>query len=120
MGRRYKIVISLIIILLIGSLIYYSINRPTEELTLSEKETLAKCLTQKGIFLYSTINCPNCEVQKEEFGKAIKEIVYINCFIEEAKCAKYSEQKVYPFWGMDEIAIIGPIPLDKLKERTSC
>lgn len=120
MKRGYIITISLIILISIGSLIYYSITRPTPDLTASEKEILAKCLTQKGIYLYGTINCPNCDVQKEKFGEAIKDIVYINCFVQKENCTKYSEQKIYPYWGMDETVIVGPIPLDKLKEKTNC
>jgi hypothetical protein len=120
MEKKYKIIIGVISLLLISSLVYYSISKPKNELTSAEKENLARCLTQKGIYLYGTINCPNCEVQKEKFGEAVKDIIYINCFIEEAKCEKYAEQKIYPFWGMDEITIVGPIPLDKLKEKTDC
>lgn len=111
---------SIIALVLIGVLVYYSITRPNLELTLAEKEALAKCLTQKEIYLYGSINCPNCDVQKDAFGEAAQHITYINCYIEEAKCTKYKEQKVYPYWGMNETVIIGPIPLDKLKEKTSC
>ncbi len=120
MERKYTIILSIIAIALISSLIFYSISKPKTELTLKDKEDLAKCLTQKGILLYGTINCPNCEVQKEEFDEAAQYLSYVNCYIEEEKCAKYSKQKVYPFWGMDETAIVGPIPLDKLKEKTNC
>ncbi|MEI7718711.1 MAG: hypothetical protein WCI72_02495 [archaeon] len=120
MEKKYVITISVIVILLLASLIYYSISRPTPEFTAAEKESLAKCLTQKGIYLYGTINCPNCEVQKKEFEEAVTEIVYVNCFIETKRCGKYSEQKVYPFWGMNTTTIVGPVPLAKLKEKTSC
>ena len=120
MKRRNVLIISFVVIVLIGILIYYSITRQTHELTLEEKEALAKCLTEKEIYLYGSVNCPNCEVQKEEFGEAVKYITYINCFIEEDKCVKYKEEKVYPFWGMGDEVIIGPIQLHKLKEKTSC
>lgn len=119
MGKKYVIVFSLIALIIAGS-IYYSIARQKADMTESEKELLAKCLTQKGIYLYGTINCPNCEVQKEKFGEAVKDIKYINCFIEEEICKIYSAQKIYPYWGMNGTAIVGPIPLDKLKERTNC
>ncbi len=120
MERKYWIIISVIILLLAGSLIYYSISKPQSEMTLAQKEALAKCLTQKGIYLYGTINCPNCEVQKEKFGEAVKEIVYINCFEQKSNCTRYEKQKIYPFWGMEDTVIVGPIPLDKLKEKTNC
>ena len=120
MEKKYVILISILAILLIVSVVYYSISRPATDLTATEKESLAKCLTQKGIYLYGTINCPNCEVQKEKFGEAVKDIIYISCYTNKTKCEKYSTQKVYPYWGMNSTIIVGPIPLLKLKEKTNC
>lgn len=118
--KKKSILIYTGIVLTLSLLVYFSIKHPSEDFSEKEKEKLAKCLTEKEIYLYGSVNCPNCEIQKEKFGSAVEFITYINCYFERDLCSRYSDKKTYPFWGMGDSIIKGPIPLKKLKEKTGC
>ena len=46
---------------------------------MSFEETLAKCLTDKGIKMYGSEYCGHCTAQKEAFGDAFQYIDYVEC-----------------------------------------
>ena len=117
MEKRYKAMIWVVIILAAAFLIYYSINRPVSDLNPGAKEALAKCLTEKGIYLHGAYNCPGCEAQKEMFGEAVSFVIYINCDNEPAKCIK---GLALPYWNTGDKTIRGPAPLAFLKDKTGC
>jgi len=108
-----------VIILAVAFLIYYSITRPSvSEIKLGTEDALAKCLTEKGIYLHGAYNCHGCEVQKEMFGSAVSFLVYINCDIEPTKCIT---GLALPYWNMDNNKTIkGPAPLNFLKDKAGC
>lgn len=108
----------IVVLIVVVGAVYYSIARPKSDLNPKEKESLAKCLTEKEIYLFGAFNCPNCGVQKEMFGEAVEFIVYINCDLEPDKCD--INENTYPYWKMDDNILRGPVPLKFLKDRTGC
>ena len=107
----------IILIALVG-LVYYSIARQKSDFSPAEKEILAKCLTEKNIYLYGALNCPNCGVQKEMFGDAVEFVTYINCDLTPDKCDV--NENSYPYWKIEDSTLRGPVPLKILKERAGC
>ena len=67
-------------------------TQPTEEKTEGEEkfseeqlETLAKCLSEKGVKFYGASGCGYCKKQKEVFGEAAQYLPYIECVDEETR-----------------------------------
>ena len=67
-------------------------TQPTEEKTEGEEkfseeqlETLAKCLSEKGVKFYGASGCGYCKKQKEVFGEAAQYLPYIECIDEETR-----------------------------------
>lgn len=118
MEVKYRVIIWVIAIIILVGLVSYSIARPKSDLNSVEKEALAKCLTEKKIYLYGAFNCPNCAVQKEMFDSAVEFITYINCDLEPDKCD--INENAYPYWKIGEMTVKGPVPLKFLKEKSSC
>ena len=84
-------------------------TQPTEEKTEGEEkfseeqlETLAKCLSEKGVKFYGASGCGYCKKQKEVFGEAAQYLPYIECVDEETRkmtsqCQEAGIQS-YPTW----------------------
>ena len=121
MERRYKVLIWVIVLIALFSLIYYSITRPIKDMSSVEKDSLAKCITSKGISLYGAPNCPNCVIQKEMFNESIQFINYIDCDKQKDGC-RYNDGKrpPIPFWKINETIVHGPVPLKFLKITFGC
>ena len=117
MEKKYKLIIWVVIFLAVVFLIYYSITRPVSDLNSGATEALAKCLTEKGVYLHGAINCTGCEVQKQMFGDAASFLVYINCDTEPSKCIK---GVALPYWNVGNATIRGPAPLAFLKDKFGC
>lgn len=50
-----------------------------KEFSEEELESLAKCLTEKGVKFYGASWCSWCNKQKEDFGRAAQYLPYIEC-----------------------------------------
>jgi len=53
---------------------------------LLQAQSLALCLTQKGVIMYGTERCPHCQNQKKLFGDAFSSIHYVDCDLSPAQC----------------------------------
>lgn len=49
-------------------------------------QSLALCLTQKGVIMYGTERCPHCQNQKKLFGDAFGSIHYVDCDLSPWQC----------------------------------
>lgn len=112
MKKKYKGLITLIIILAITAIIYFSSNKQQEEIS----ETLAKCIGEKSI-LYVQLGCSHCKVQEEMFGSQIKYLNVIDCFYFPEKCEGITAT---PTWVINEEKYIGKKSIEELKELTGC
>ncbi len=85
-------------------------------------ETLAKCLTEKGVKFYGTSGCSYCKKQKEMFGEAAQYLPYIECADEETRhICEEAEIGPVPTWDFaDGTRVSGLQSLEKLIELSGC
>ncbi len=88
-------------------------------------DEFAQCLTDKGAKFYGAFWCPHCQKQKGMFGKAAKNLPYVECSTPDGQSqlpiCKDAGVKGYPFWIFaDGETIEGEVRLDTLAEKTSC
>lgn len=80
----------------------------------------AQCLTNKGLVMYGTDWCPNCQNQKKMFKKAFEFIDYVNCDFNKTLC-KQKQVNGYPaFWVGDEKWEAGVKSFAEFSEKTGC
>jgi hypothetical protein len=83
-------------------------------------DDFAKCLTENGAEIYGSKDCPHCQTQKAMFGESIKFINYIECTINQQKCAE-EEIKYLPTWKFEDGTVTtGVKSFDYLADKTGC
>ncbi len=85
-----------------------------------EYDSLAKCITAKGISMAGTETCPHCKEQKKTLGTSFEYIDYHNCDVEPNWC---NSKKVmyYPSWILANGKVVsGTQSIEQLKELTGC
>lgn len=106
-------------------------------------DKLANCLADKGVKLYGTYWCHNCQGQKDKFGASMNILVERDVYVEcDPKCTADKDGNVpkmcknakadpelclqkkieyYPTWEfMDKSVEIGVHELWELSEKTGC
>ena len=93
---------------------------------------LAQCLTNKGVKLYGTWWCHNCDNQKKLFGKAFQYIDYTECdeggYEADPEACRRAGIRAYPSWvfpGLGEepgtpLIITGTRSLEFIAETADC
>jgi hypothetical protein len=94
MEKKFKIVgiVGLIIVTMFIGWVFISLN--TFQV---DYNTLADCLTKKGVIMVGTDTCPACKNQKTLFGDAFEKINYKNCDIDGDWCSSMEIQSI-PTW----------------------
>src|SRR3989344_2569098 len=106
-------------LVLLGWLLYLVLFAP------GKYDTLANCLTEKGVTFYGAFWCPHCQEQKSIFGKSQKLLPYVECSTPDGKAQTpiCVEKKIdgYPTWefadGSRIIAVVNP---EVLAEKAGC
>ena len=114
MKRNKPIYVTLIFIIAVLILAYFSIQNRTKNQNVSEQ--VAKCIGQKAT-LYTQLGCTHCKTQEDIFGDNLKYIKIIDCFYERAKCENITAT---PTWEIDSKKIIGVKTIKQLRELTKC
>lgn len=86
---------------------------------LSARAQFAECLSGKGVTMYGTDTCPNCQIQKGMFEQDFERINYINCFIHQDQCNEKGIQG-YPTWMYNGQSLMGVQPFKVLAALSSC
>ena len=123
MNRRILIIGIFVIVLLFVSACSGS------PYTKEQRDSLALCLSEKGVKEYGAFWCPNCAKQKKLFGDSFDIImdkgVYVECDPRgdnsmSELCIEKDVQK-YPTWEFPDGKIfVGVIPLDEFVQFTEC
>lgn len=92
---------------------------------ISDMDTVARCLTDKGVTFYGAYWCPHCADQKKQFGDAMKNITYVECDPEgeNAQAERCLEENItsYPTWIFpDGERLVGARSPDVLAEKAGC
>ncbi|MBD3312573.1 hypothetical protein GF352_03935 [archaeon] len=109
--KTYSILLVIIIIVILTS--YYAI---LSQLSFSQYDDFAKCLTNEGFIMAGTDWCSSCRAQKTRFGSSFKYINYKNCDDNELWCRSNKIQS-YPTWILpNNNKMVGVKPLASLSE----
>ncbi len=88
-------------------------------------DNFAKCLTEKNISFYGSVNCPHCYEQKEMFGDSFQYVTYVECsdpsgYGQTKECQDAGIQ-YYPSWGFPDGSFkIGKLSYDELELYSGC
>ena len=85
----------------------------------NKEETLAKCLTEKGMAMYGAEWCSHCKTQKERFGDAFQYVDYTECPDNTEKCTAEGIQG-FPSWKFNGEIYPGARDLTELASITGC
>lgn len=87
--------------------------------SLLQAQSLALCLTQKGVIMYGTEWCPHCQNQKKLFGTAFASIHYVDCDANPDQCTAANIQG-YPTRVGLWISSPGQQALSDIAETFAC
>ncbi len=111
------------VVLVIGGLIYLSKRESGKP---GQYDTLAQCLTEKGVKFYGASWCPHCAQQKALFGSSMKHITYVECALpgnQRGQAQACDEAKIegYPTWVFpDNTRLNGEQQPKALAEKAGC
>jgi thiol-disulfide isomerase/thioredoxin len=126
MNTNVKIFISVIILLVVGTIITVIVRNGEVSSTEPGKyDSFATCLKEKGATFYGAFWCPHCQDQKKSFGKSAKLLPYVECSTADGngqtQICLDKNITGYPTWEFaDGSRLNGEIPLEQLAEKTSC
>jgi hypothetical protein len=88
-------------------------------------DDFAKCVTDNGATFYGTYWCPQCDRQRELFGRSDHYLNYVECAYRDSdetkRECKRAGIKSYPTWEFgDGSRVAGFQSLRKLADRTGC
>ncbi len=89
-----------------------------------KKDTLAKCLTEKGAKMYGADWCSHCKNQKNEFGSSFQYVDYVECDPSgpnaNPEACKVTGVEGYPTWIIDGVKYPGEQQLSTLAKISGC
>ena len=109
-----------ILLIVIAAAIILNVNDSPTGAVISETESLAKCLTEKGATMYGAEWCGHCQNQKEMFGDDFKYINYVDCEENREQCSRECPKCGYPTWIINNKQYPGEKSLSELKSLTNC
>ena len=126
MKTVYTFVILIIVVLGgIVALRYYSETPGANDPELAQKFSFAQCLEDSGAVFYGASWCNHCLNQKRKFGRAEKELPYVECSTPDRSgrtqiCIDEGIE-TYPTWRFsDGSELTGVQELVALAEKTGC
>lgn len=126
MDKNIKIFISIIILLVLGTIATVLLR--TGDVIPSgpgKYDAFATCLKDEGAVFYGAFWCSHCQATKKLFGSSQKLLPYVECSTADGRgqvqiCA---DKKItgYPTWEFaDGSRLEGEVTLEQLSEKTSC
>jgi|SRR3989338_5425169 len=114
-GKYKKMIIWVVAILILAVVINFAMQGNFS----SKYDGFASCMTEKGVIMYGTDWCPNCQNQKQMFGKSFEKINYVNCDRAQKICTQMNIEG-YPTWVIGEERLRGTQSLEKLASVSGC
>jgi len=114
--KKGYIVILLIAIVLFG-IGYYNYQKP------GKYDTLAKCISEKGVKFYGSFQCSHCADQKRIIGKSMEYINYIECGPLSGPLTKICQEegiRSYPKWEFNGEKISKVLTIEELSSMSGC
>lgn len=113
-----KIFYILLAAALVATLIFVFWPKTTAS-QVAPRTAFAECLASKGVVMYGSDTCDNCQLQKGMFEEDFQKINYVNCDIHQDVCNKMGIQG-YPTWDYNGQRLVGLQVFQKLAALTSC
>lgn len=125
MNNSMKIFVSIIILLILGTIALVFLQSNTMPSGPGKYDEFATCLKDKGAVFYGAFWCPHCQSQKKLFGSSQKLLPYVECSTADASAQTQAciDKNItgYPTWEFaDGARLNGEIPLAQLAEKTAC
>lgn len=114
--------IVVIALVFIGGLIFTVQNNDKDEnavVDVAAVDSLAQCITEKGMKMYGASWCPHCKNQKAMFGTSFAKVDYIECTTDQVKCNIAGVQG-YPTRTYQGQKYEGEQTLQQLAKITGC
>jgi glutaredoxin len=112
------------VVLVVGGLILLSQPHATPP---GQYDSLAQCLTSKGVKFYGAYWCPHCQNQKAAIGEsAMKSIDYVECGVQgdtqaQSEACKTAGVNTYPTWVFaDGTRLVGEQTMEALADKAGC
>ncbi len=125
MNTNVKIFVSVIIVLILGTIATAALRSSGGPSGPGKYDVLAQCIKDSGAVFYGAFWCPHCQAQKKMFGSSAKLLPYVECspLNGQGQLPICTDQKIegYPTWVFaDGSREGGEVSLEKLAEKTSC
>jgi hypothetical protein len=131
MNNQVKIFISIIVILILGTIATVIIQSKVNSVPTgpSKYAAFAQCLVNKGAKFYGAFWCPHCQAQEKDFQMTREALANIGLYTECSTLDASGQTQVcidkgiksYPTWIFaDSSQLSGEIPLQQLADKTSC
>lgn len=112
-------VITILGLVALGAVIIFVIKQGGNEKG-ENLDAFAQCLSQKGVAMYGSANCPHCQNEKNRFGEAFRYINYVECLSEPRRCVDQGINSV-PTWLLaNGQKLVGEQGLEKLAQASGC
>jgi hypothetical protein len=113
--RIFNYAIAAVVVIIVGYFLYSTLHEEP-----GKHDSLAKCLTSKGVVMYGTDWCPHCQDQKRLFGSSFRYMAYVNCDVSPEACSAAGVVG-YPTWVFPRgEKMSGTVALDVLAQRAEC
>ena len=125
MNNNVKIFVSVVGVLILGTIGMAVVRSNTAPTGPGKLDTFAQCLKDKGAVFYGAFWCPHCPSQKKLFGSSVKLLPYVECSTADGRgqlqvCTDKNITS-YPTWEFaDSSRLNREIPLSQLAEKTAC
>ena len=126
MTQSHKTLIVILgsVVIVVGGLILLS---RTSTGAPGQYDSLAQCLTSKGVKFYGAYWCPHCQAQKAAIGEsAMKKIDYVECGVPgdtqaQSDACKAAGVNTYPTWILaDGTRLVGEQTPETLADKAGC
>lgn len=120
MNTKDKVLVSLGVLILLSVIFYISAGWISEITGFSvygfdDVSVLTQCLNSKGLKLYYSDNCDDCNKQKELFGDNFKEINSLDCSFSD--CSNFRD---IPAWKFEDYVVYGYLDFRDLIDVSGC
>jgi len=117
MNTKTVVVGLIVVIVLLFGWYYYN-----DATTPGQYDEFAQCLADKDATFYGAFWCPNCQNQKELFGKSERLLKYTECSTpngqNQLKVCSDASIEAYPTWEFsDSSRLVGVLSFEKLAEN---
>ena len=124
-SKKLGIAVAIVIVILIAiSVIYKTDNKTGGSSGGGQYDSVAQCLTDKGVKMYGAYWCPHCQAQKKDFGKSFELIDYVECAEGtngQTQVCTDAGIEGYPTWVFaDGTRLEGEQTINKLAQTAGC